>query len=258
MGSAGIQGPLWSGIADTWAEIVEPLRAPLYEAMLDACGVKAGCYLLDAGCGSGAASKRAALRGARVAGLDAADGMIARARQQVTDGDFRIGDLEELPFEDHSFDAVVASDSIQFAENKITAIAELGRVCAPDGTIAIALWDEPAKNQQRFVFSAMENELPEPPKGGPFALSAHGLLEDLIGKAGLTVSGGDSVPLDYRFSDVDQFWQMTGSSGATKAMMRVVGEDRIKKAALSAVEQFVQSSGEVLIRNTFRFVTAKP
>ena len=83
MGSSGIQGPLWSDIADLWAEVMEPLRTPLYEAMLDACGVKAGTHVLDAGCGSGAASKRAALRGARIAGLDAAEGMIERARQQV-------------------------------------------------------------------------------------------------------------------------------------------------------------------------------
>jgi len=69
MGSADIQGPLWSGIADTWADIMEPLRTPLYEAMLDACNVRAGTPVLDVGCGSGAASKRAALRGAKIAGL---------------------------------------------------------------------------------------------------------------------------------------------------------------------------------------------
>ena len=184
--------------------------------------------------------------------------MIERARRQVPDGEFRIGDLEELPFEDAAFDAVVASDSVQFAENRVAAIAELGRVCKPDGVVAIALWDAPEKNEQRLVFSAMENELPEPPKGGPFALFKHGLLEEMIGKAGLAVIGGDSVPLDFRFSDVDQFWLVTGSSGPTKAMMRIVGEDKIKQAAFAAVTQFVQPSGEVLMKNSFRFVTARP
>lgn len=258
MGSAGFQGPLWSGIADTWAEIMEPLRTPLFEAMLDACGVQAGAYVLDAGCGSGAASKCAALRGAKVAGLDAAEGMIERARQQVPDGDFRVGDLEELPFNDDAFDAVVASDSVQFTENKLAAISEMARVCKPEGTVVIALWDEPDKNEQTAIFSAMENELPKPPKGGPFALSRHGLLEDMMSKAGLTVLTQQSVPLPILFSNVDQFWQVTGSSGNTKAMMRVVGEDKIKKAAFNAVQQFVQPSGEVLFRNAYRFVTAKP
>ena len=104
----------------------------------------------------------------------------------------------------------------------------------------------------------MENELPEPPRGGPFALSKYGLLEEMIGKAGLTVSGGDSVPLDFQFSNVDQFWLVMRSSGATKAMIWAVGEDKIRNAAFSAVEQFVQPSGNVLIKNAFRFVTARP
>ncbi len=77
-------------------------------------------------------------------------------------------------------------------------------------------------------------------------------------KAGLTVLGQKSVPLEIRFSDVDQFWQVTGTSGNTKAMMRVVGEDKIKKAALSAVQQFVQPSGEVVMQNSFRYVKASP
>jgi len=258
MGSAGIQGPLWSGIADTWAEVMEPLRTPLYDAMLDACGVTSGTHVLDAGCGSGAAAKRAALRGARVAGLDAAEGMIERARRQVPDGDFRVGDLEDLPFDDDAFDAVVASDSIQFAADKGAAIAELRRVCKAGGAVAIALWDEPAKNEQRHIFSAMERELPEPPKGGPFALSRTGLLEEMMAEAGLAVTGGNSVPIDMRFTGVDQFWQVTGSSGHTKGMMRVVGEDRIRNAALAAVQQFVQPSGEVLFWNSYRFVAVKP
>lgn len=258
MGSARIQGPLWSGIADTWSEIMEPLRTPLYDAMLDAADVTTGTYVLDAGCGSGAASKRAALRGAKVAGLDAAEGMIGRARQQVPDGDFRVGDLEDLPFEKDWFDAVVASDSVQYAENKVAAISEMARVCKPEGAVVIALWDVPEKNEQRAIFAAMENELPERPKGGPFALSEPGLLEGMMKKAGLTVSEQKSVPFEFRFSDVDQFWQVVGSSGNTKSMMRIVGEERIKKAAIAAVKQFVQPSGEVAMLNSFRYVKAAP
>jgi len=184
--------------------------------------------------------------------------MIKRARQQVPDGDFRIGDLEALPFEDNAFEAVVASDSVQFTENKVAAIAEMARVCKPGRTVVVGIWDVPEKNEQRAIFAAMENELPEAPKGGPFALSKHGLLEDMIREAGLTVEGQQSVPVEFRFSNVDQFWQVVGSSGNTKKMMRVVGEERIKKAALAAVEQLIQPSGEVIMQNSFRYVKAGP
>ena len=146
MVSAEKQGPLWSTASDIWQEMWEPIRTPLYEALLDACDVVAGTYLLDAGCGSGAASNRAAIRKAIVSGLDAAEGMIERARKQVPEGDFRVGNLENLPFDDNAFDAVVALDSVQFVENKVSAISEMGRVCRNDGKVAIALWDEKDKN----------------------------------------------------------------------------------------------------------------
>jgi len=182
--------------------------------------------------------------------------MIKRACQQVPDGDFRVGDLEELPFEDNAFEVVVASDSVQYAENKIAAITEMARVCKPGGSVVVSIWDVPEKNEQRAIFAAMENELPEPPKGGPFALSKHGLLEDMIREAGLTVEDQQSVPIEFRFSDVNQFWQVVGSSGYTKRLMRVVGEERIKKAALAAVEKFIQPSDEVAMQNSFRYVKA--
>jgi hypothetical protein len=44
MGSAPVQGPLWSRAANDWAELQEPIAQPLWEAMLDA-----GCHVAGAG-----------------------------------------------------------------------------------------------------------------------------------------------------------------------------------------------------------------
>src|SRR5947209_19847171 len=108
MGSATLQGHLWGGAADDWAELQEPIAVPLWEAMLDAGSVGPGTFLLDAGCGAGGASLLAASRGAFVNGIDAAAALVAIARQRVPDGDFQIGDLEVLPYADSTFDAVIA------------------------------------------------------------------------------------------------------------------------------------------------------
>ena len=79
MGSATVQGQLWGRAAHDWAELQEPLAAPLWEAMLAAAGVGPGTRVLDAGCGAGGASVLAASRGARVNGLDAAAALLAIA-----------------------------------------------------------------------------------------------------------------------------------------------------------------------------------
>jgi SAM-dependent methyltransferase len=77
MGSATRQGRLWGTAARDWPELQEPLALPLWEAMLDAAAVGPGTRVLDAGCGAGGASVRAAPRGAHVNGLDATEALRA-------------------------------------------------------------------------------------------------------------------------------------------------------------------------------------
>ena len=84
MGTATVQGDLWSGNPRDWAEFQEPLFAPMYRAVLDRAGVGAGARVLDVGCGSGLFCSFAAQRGAAVAGIDAAEGLLAIARASAT------------------------------------------------------------------------------------------------------------------------------------------------------------------------------
>ena len=68
-------------------------------------------------------------------------GLIAYARQRVPDGDFRVGDMERLPYEDEQFDAVFAANSVQFSENPVATVREFARVCRPQGRIvAGSVW----------------------------------------------------------------------------------------------------------------------
>jgi SAM-dependent methyltransferase len=74
--------------------------------------------LLDVGCGTGGAAFLAAGHGARVAGLDASLDSVEVARERVPTGDFRVGDMESLPWPDGSFDVVTGSNSFQFGATR--------------------------------------------------------------------------------------------------------------------------------------------
>jgi len=87
MGSAKVQGELWSLAAQDWANLQEPLTKPLWVAMIDATKVGNGTRFFDAGCGGGGASIIAAERGAIISGLDASDALIAIARKRLPEGD---------------------------------------------------------------------------------------------------------------------------------------------------------------------------
>jgi ubiquinone/menaquinone biosynthesis C-methylase UbiE len=108
MGSASVQGPLWGARAQDWSELAEPVQIPFYEAVFDALDVGPATRLLDVGCGAGLAVALAAKRGATVAGLDAAEGLVAVARRRTPDADIRLGDLEQLPFPDATFTAATS------------------------------------------------------------------------------------------------------------------------------------------------------
>src|SRR5262249_19531548 len=96
--TAATNGRLWGARAEDWSRLQERCVAPAYEAVLARLSVGAGMQVLDVGCGAGMAAARMAERGARVAGIDAAEALIAVARSRVPAAEFHVGDMEELPF----------------------------------------------------------------------------------------------------------------------------------------------------------------
>jgi SAM-dependent methyltransferase len=103
-GPAGANGPLRGSAARDWATIQERQFRAGFIAVPDHYRVGPGTRLLDAGCGAGMAAQLAAARGATVAGYDAAEALLTIARERTPGGDFRLADLEDVPFPDHSFD----------------------------------------------------------------------------------------------------------------------------------------------------------
>jgi SAM-dependent methyltransferase len=258
MGTSKIQGELWGKAPRDWAEIQEPQHRPLFEDMLNAAEVGPGTRFLDAGCGGGGASVLAAERGAKVSGLDAAEGLITFARERVSNGDFRVGDIESLPFEDEAFDAVFAANSVQYSEDRIAALRELGRVSTPEGRIVAGLFGSPEKVEFRAIFKAVRDAMPEPPPGGgPFELSAPGKLEDLFEEAGLKVLESGEADCPYNYSSFEMFWRASVAAGPFQGMLRIISEEKLKSALRDAVEAFRLDNGGILIQpNAFKYVVA--
>ena len=193
MGSAMLQGLLWSRAASDWAELQEPVAAPLWEVMLDAATVSAGTRLLDAGCGAGGASALAARRGAYINGLDAAEALLAIARQRVPDGDFRLGDVEDFPYAAGTFDAILAADVLPYVAVPLIALGELRRVCAPGGRIAVAVWGTAEESEHHAVLAAVKDLLPAPLGLEPFPFCVPGAFDALLAQAGLRAGADGTV-----------------------------------------------------------------
>jgi SAM-dependent methyltransferase len=257
MGSADIQGELWAQAPRDWAELQEPLHRPLWEAMIDAAGVGPGKKVLDAGCGAGGASILVADRNAEVSGVDAASVLIDIAGSEVPDGDFRVGDLEELPYADDTFDAVITASSVQYAADPVAALRELKRVTKSGGRIAVGIWGRAENCEFRHILKAVADAMPEPPKGGgPFALSEPRALEALLAKADIKADGRGEVACPFDYPDVATAWRASASAGPFQGAMRAAGIEPVKEAVTNAVQQFVRNGGNVHLQNTMLYVTA--
>jgi ubiquinone/menaquinone biosynthesis C-methylase UbiE len=122
-----------SGFTSRW-------RDPVQRASLEALELRAEDRLLDAGCGTGQASRIAAARAASVVGIDLSPEMIQTARELAGDvGNlrFEVGDAEDLAFGDGEFTAVLCSNSFHHYPNPQRAVVEMARVLAPGGRLVI-------------------------------------------------------------------------------------------------------------------------
>ena len=99
-----------------------------------------GTRILDVGTGTGAAAAAAVLRGAEVAAVDAEPDMLRLAARAAGGARLCVGALPTLPFADDAFAAVVANFVLNHVGRPRVALAELRRVTAPGGTVAVTIW----------------------------------------------------------------------------------------------------------------------
>ena len=233
---------------------------PVFEAVLERTGVGPGTRYLDAGCGSGMAAEIAAARGALVSGIDAAEAMLAIARSRVPAGDFRIGDLEDLPFSDGSFDVVTGFNSLQYAGNPAGALSEAGRVAKRGGFVVIMTFGDPNGMGAAALVTALRPLLPPPPPGapGPFALSDEAALRRFATDAGLEPIDVFDVDSPWVYADEATALRGLSSTGNAIRAMEHVSENAVTEAYTTAIAAFRQPDGSVRASAWFRCLLARP
>lgn len=117
----------------------------------DRLGLRPGDRVLDMGCGAGRHAFEMFRRGGDVVAFDQDGDELAgvlelfgamREAGEVPAGaeaDIKQGDALSLPFADHEFDRVVASEVLEHIPADTEAIAELVRVLRPGGTLAVTV-----------------------------------------------------------------------------------------------------------------------
>ncbi|WP_030570831.1 class I SAM-dependent methyltransferase [Streptomyces aureocirculatus] len=125
---------VWSKVYDSLPSSYIDVEEPVVASILD--GIAPG-VALDAACGTGRQTRALACRGHHVIGVDQSPEMLAKARANTPEAEFRIGHLEELPLADGSVDLAVCSLAMTHLPELTAGAAELARVVRPGGRIVV-------------------------------------------------------------------------------------------------------------------------
>jgi SAM-dependent methyltransferase len=157
----------------TWSAgdfgMIATIIAESGDAFVSSLDITPGMRVLDVACGTGNTAIPSAKRGAEVTGIDIAPNLIeqaiARAEAEGVDAKFDVGDAEDMPYQDASFDAVITMFGAMFAPRPDVVASELKRVCKPGGYIAMANWTPDSFTGEMFKTGA--KHVPPPPGMAP-------------------------------------------------------------------------------------------
>jgi SAM-dependent methyltransferase len=141
-------------------QVIHPGGRASTEAVLRRAQITESARVLDVGCGVATTAIEIARRyGARVTAADISPLMLERAEANVRAADLAglvtvtSGDILNLPFDDASFDVVIAEAVTMFADRP-RAAAELARATRPGGRVLATefYWRKPPTDEARQVF----------------------------------------------------------------------------------------------------------
>lgn len=118
-------------------------------------------YVLDAGCGAGHTAMTVAPHSRRVVAFDLSEAMLAQVRQLATEKglsnvETKQGDVEQLPFEEGTFDTVVSRYSAHHWPNPAHALREFNRVLKPGGRFILSDIVSPPEPAQDSFLQTLE------------------------------------------------------------------------------------------------------
>lgn len=124
---------------------VPPIGVPSATALVAAAVLQEGERVLDIACGTGVAARLAAERigpSGSVKGIDGNASMLEVARSATptdTGIEWHEASADGLPFPDDSFEVALCSLGLQFFADKRAALAEMQRVLATGGRVAVGV-----------------------------------------------------------------------------------------------------------------------
>jgi ubiquinone/menaquinone biosynthesis C-methylase UbiE len=185
---------------------------------IEAGRVQPGQHVLDVACGTGAVAREARKvvgTAGSVTGLDLNEGMLAVTRRLGPDIDWRKGDVAAIPFDDHTFQAVLCQAALMYFLDRVAALQEMRRVAAEGARIAVQVW------------GSMQES--------PGYVTLKELTVRYVGE-----KAGDILSAPFVLSDTAELYVLFEAAGYTDVHIRT----RIGRLRMSSIDEFVRAEIE--------------
>jgi SAM-dependent methyltransferase len=191
--------------------------APLFA---DFAGVGSGLRVLDVGAGTGALTAELVRRDSTVAAADPSAEFAATLASRFPGIDARQAPAEDLPWPEESFDAALAQLVISFMSDAEAGVAEMRRVVAPGGVVAVCMWDRERMEMLHAINQARAIVDPDNTADVP-RYRDEGSIRGLLG------AQPELLEVAVEYSGFDEFWStLLGGAGPAGAWIASLDDER--------------------------------
>ena len=254
----------FDSIADTYDDVGVDFFGPIADGLLQGLDLRSGERVLDVGCGKGAVLARAAAAvgpDGLAVGVDLSPRMVEAART-ATAGlpvEVHVGDAEDPPVGDLTFDAVTSSAVLFFVPEPVRALRAWHALLTDSGRIGVSTFGDYTTGW-KHVDAVFEPYLPPQLRDartsgteGPFESDAG--VEGLLRDAGFIDVRTTSAVIQVRFDD-EEHWHRWSLSTGQRAFWELVPSDQrddLKAEAYRRLQQCRDADGRIGFDQVVRF-----
>jgi SAM-dependent methyltransferase len=239
----------WDLVADAYTTDLVSWGEHFARHALQLAALPPSPHIVDVACGPGTLALLAAREGATVSAIDFSPAMVANLKRRADEAglaivDARVGDGQDLPFDDDAFDGAFSMVGLMFFPDRAAGFRELHRVLR-QGRRAVVSSIAEIPEQAALVFEGISAMLPDLPTGGNAPLRDADEFTREMAQAGFgqvtihTISHTVSTP------SLADYWEKVQRSTAPVVLLRRrLGEERWAKVAAGVFEQLNSALGD--------------
>ena len=249
-------------LAAQFAHYVVPTLMPVAVRVVRIAAIEPRDTVLDLGTTTGLGAFLAAAQAGReaaVVGVDASAAMLAIAERRSRLAGARqvrwhVGDTTVLDFAHESFDAALCIHLLHDLARPAEALAEVQRVLAPGGRLALAVWGSAAHNPWAALVARAAGATGQRSgrsRPDAFSLGSPGAVEILLQHAGFVAIESERVRDKLRWRDAADLWQWYTAwphLGATLRDLPAATQTRVQQQLTRLSEPYRNGDALVLPR----------